>query len=398
MNEYRIPESNLADFTARIDKLNKAAVKLGCEPVSYETLRIDEVKERNEITGEATGRISHYHIITVKGDAPKLNGWAFIATLEHLPDGNIIKSVPSEVDLPEQYRTSQPICEYCHKDWLHRKETFILRNEQGELKQVGRQCLADFLGHMSPEQIANYAARLFELTGQLEDDERLFDNMPRGYTHYDLMEFLSKTAAVIEARGWVSASHVREYGEGTTTASEVNNQLLIRDLKPHEKIVTEPKHKELAQKALDWIRNEVTPKSDYEHNLITLTKGDSFPIDNAGLVASLIPVYQREQGKIQERKANPAANSQHVGNIGDKIEADVIVTFVTFIENGYGYRPTSTAVIKMLDKQGNQYTWFTASGDMEQGKEYHVKGTVKHHNEYKGIKETVLTRCKVTDR
>ncbi len=51
MNEYRIPEHNLGDFTAKIDKLNKTVVKLGCEPVSYETLRIDEVKERNELTG-----------------------------------------------------------------------------------------------------------------------------------------------------------------------------------------------------------------------------------------------------------------------------------------------------------------------------------------------------------
>jgi hypothetical protein len=403
VKEYRIPETNIADFTTKIDKLNKTANKLGCNPISYTTLRTEDVKHMrgNDFIGyEWDGTYRRYHIITVKGEAPKLNGWSFIATLEHLDNGNIIKSVPGESDLPESFRTSAPICEYCHKDWLHRKETFVLRNEQGELKQVGRQCLADFLGHLSPEQIANFATRLFELSGELDDDERLFDSYPKGYTHFDLLEFLSKTVAVIESRGWVSAKQVRETGEGVTTASEVNNQLLSHDLKPREKIYTEDKHVELAEKAIAWIRTELAPKSDYEHNLVTLTKTDAFPIDNAGLVASLIPVYQREMGKLEAVKTRPEINSQYVGNIGDRIEADVIVTYVHFIENNYGgyYAPQSTAIIKMVDKQGNAYTWFTSTGDMEQGKEYHVKGTVKCHKEYKGIRETVLTRCKVIDR
>lgn len=395
MNEYRIPEHNLADFLARIGKLNKIAAKLDCPPVTYNELRTEDIKERNEFTLEETGRISRYHIISIKGEAPKLNGWSFIATLEHLPDGNVIKAVPGELDLPEQYRTSQPICDYCHKDWLHRKETFIVRSEQGELKQIGRQCLADFLGHQSPEQIANYATRLFTLTDELGEEEQLYNSSPASYHYYDLVEYLTMTAAVIEQRGWVSAKMVREQNAGISTAREVSIQLTDRRLEPKDKIYPQPKHKELADMAIHWIRTEVMPKSDYEHNLVLLTKNDTFPIDNASLVASLIPVYQREIEKRELAKKSPLVNSQYIGLEGDKIQAKVKVLRVIYVENGYGYRPTSTAIIKMQDEQGNLFTWFTQVGEMEQGQEYTIKGTVKKHQEYKGVKETVITRCKV---
>ncbi len=395
--EYRIPEHNLADFIAKLDKLNSMATKLGCPPVSYAELRTQDIKELNEITGEPTGRITRYHFVTVNGEAPKLNGWLFIATLEHLPDGNVIKAVPGGADLPEQFRTSQPICEHCHKDWLHRKDTFVLRNEQGTLKQVGRQCLADFLGHQSPEQIANYASRLFELKGELDEDERLFGSYPASFHYYDLLEYLAKTSAVIEARGWVSGTMVRNGQANVSTATLVEDQLTNRRLEERDKIHTQPNHIEVAQRAITWIRNEVSPKSDYEHNLVLLTKNDTFPIDNAGIVASLISMYQREFEKREAIKNSPLADSQYVGKEGDKVQVKVKVLRVIFMENGYGYRPTSTAIIKMQDEQGNLYTWFTQVGDMKQGEEYTLKGTVERHQEYKGIKETVLTRCKVID-
>lgn len=395
MNEYRIPEHNLGTFTAKIDKLNKTAVKLGCQPILVTELCTEDIKERSEFTDEPTGRITRYHIITVKGEAPKLNGWAFIATLQHLPDGNIIKATPGETDLPKQYRTNKPICDHCKKDWLHRKDTFIVRNEQGKLKQIGRQCLADFLGHQSPEQIANYANRLFQLNEELDEEERLYNSYPMTSHYYDLVEYLSMTVAVIESRGWVSAKMIREGKDGISTAGEVDNQLTNRNLRESERIYSQPKHRELALKAIDWIRNDAIPKSDYEHNLVLLTKNGTFPIVNAGIVASLIAVYQREFDRREQAKDSPLANSQYVGKEGDKIQVNVNILRVLYIENGYGYRPASTAIIKMQDERGNLYTWFTQVGDMEQEQKYTIKGTVKRHQEYKGVQETVLTRCKV---
>ncbi len=49
----------------------------------------------------------------------------------------------------------------------------------------------------------------------------------------------------------------------------------------------------------------------------------------------------------------------------------------------------------MQDENGNVYVWF-ASGNFvpDLGSHYHIKGTVKKHDDYKGDKQTILTRCK----
>lgn len=48
-------------------------------------------------------------------------------------------------------------------------------------------------------------------------------------------------------------------------------------------------------------------------------------------------------------------------------------------------------------KAGNDIlVWNTTSfQDLEQGKHYMVRGTVKEHSEYRGEKQTALSRCKI---
>jgi len=46
-----------------------------------------------------------------------------------------------------------------------------------------------------------------------------------------------------------------------------------------------------------------------------------------------------------------------------------------------------------IDKDGNRFVWFNKSGKkLEKGKTYTGKATIKKHQEYKGIKQTVIAR------
>ena len=73
-------------------------------------------------------------------------------------------------------------------------------------------------------------------------------------------------------------------------------------------------------------------------------------------------------------------SGEYVGNVGDKI--NVTLTFK-------GYHTFE-------DENGNTFIWVTsASKDFEENKTYTVKGTIKAHKEYKGVKQTNLTRCRV---
>jgi hypothetical protein len=48
------------------------------------------------------------------------------------------------------------------------------------------------------------------------------------------------------------------------------------------------------------------------------------------------------------------------------------------------------------DEQGNCIVWkATSNPSMEIGQTYSVKGTVKDHTDYKGTKQTLLTRCSI---
>jgi hypothetical protein len=46
----------------------------------------------------------------------------------------------------------------------------------------------------------------------------------------------------------------------------------------------------------------------------------------------------------------------------------------------------------------NVITWFTSSNvTAEEGAEYLLSATIKSHNEYKGEKQTIITRAKVKE-
>lgn len=84
-----------------------------------------------------------------------------------------------------------------------------------------------------------------------------------------------------------------------------------------------------------------------------------------------------------------AGESEYVGNIGERLELDVIVTRVIELDGAYG---VSNMHI-MEDPCGNVYVWTTASKSWAEGSHKIIRGTVKDHRTYKNVKQTVLNRC-----
>lgn len=86
--------------------------------------------------------------------------------------------------------------------------------------------------------------------------------------------------------------------------------------------------------------------------------------------------------------------SKYMYNIKDRVEIKLIKEDVFGYNTQYGYMH----IYILKDKEGNTYKWNTSSTlDMEDEKWYTVKATVKAHEEYKGEKQTVLTRCKIQE-
>ena len=98
-----------------------------------------------------------------------------------------------------------------------------------------------------------------------------------------------------------------------------------------------------------------------------------------------------------ERRKAAENHSEYVGNVGDRIEVPVTIksayNFEVASYSRWGRTETHT-IYTMLDKDGNVYVWKTSGWLGQEGEDVVIKGTVKEHSEYKGVKQTVLTRCK----
>ena len=96
--------------------------------------------------------------------------------------------------------------------------------------------------------------------------------------------------------------------------------------------------------------------------------------------------------------------SDYVGNIGERITVDITIKKISSFESHYSYYGETNYLYKFEDSAGNIYTWKTSGGldnevngkltPMQEGDTCTIAGTVKDHKEYKGDKETVLTRVK----
>ena len=103
-----------------------------------------------------------------------------------------------------------------------------------------------------------------------------------------------------------------------------------------------------------------------------------------------------EKVKKEYEEANrPESTSKWVGEEGRKIK--VVLTLIKEFQyrTNYSYYGELNSIYKFEDEYGNIFVWKTSSkGDIEEGKTYDVLGTIKSHDEYKGEKQTNLTRCR----
>ena len=91
-------------------------------------------------------------------------------------------------------------------------------------------------------------------------------------------------------------------------------------------------------------------------------------------------------------EADHAPKTEWYGSIKDKVDLSVKLIRRGNYDTMYGV----THVYTFEDAQGYQLVWKTGTFlEQEVGAQVNLKGTIKAHSEYKGIKQTELTRCKV---
>lgn len=399
---YSISEHLIEEIMGKISKINKRAAKCGLPLI--ETKEVGHTFEEVEVKGEDDSvRTVQVKMVTleVSGETPKFAGWTFAAVLEPMgPGENLIRKSPDcGVDLLP-FATCAPKCDHC-KAIRNRKETYVLLNEDGRTVQIGSTCIRDFLGGVDPHNLCSAAEAMFAVTEIMEaaQDNREFDGGGGHVREYfPLDKVLGYTAAVLAKRAYVSRSAARQaHEEGredgpTATADEVKAfyhwHADIRNRAIKDFPVTEATQ-ETAEKALEFVRADMAePSNDFEHNMMVVAKSESIAVRHFGFACYIVAHYIRKMEKEAAKAAAPCTD--HYGTAGERYKK-VAVRYMgsSGYDSSFGY----CWVHRFWTAPGALLVWKTGSPvDYTAGDEAIINFTVKGHEEFRGTKQTKVTR------
>ena len=373
---YHIPLDRAKKLRKKLEFLNCRAIKNNVETIPF-SFSAPYDKVVNDVEGE---KVLTFTDLELNVDMFRpIDGFIFLASVEHSPNGNILINKNPDISIPEEYRISGNHCDHCNVD-RYRKNTYILYNEvTKEYIQVGSTCIKDFLG---------FNVSLISSRFEILDDIKDICSGPffGGQLVSNLKTFLAIVNVLIDLNGYISSKTLFSKGDNTliTTGHDAFNVSTSNDEYSREirmKVTSE--HYDNVDKAIDWFKKQDTSK-DYFYNVSTIIKNEYVTKRISNLAASIMAVYFKEVSKEKETKIS----SEYIGTVGEKIQIEVKVINIQSIESRYGM----IHIYRMVTSEGNIVVWFTSTSKLELDKKYRGLVKIKKHDEYKNIKQTVITR------
>ena len=317
----------------------------------------------------------------------KINNYEFVASLEYIDEKgkNLIKTISSDVEVPSLYYTRCE-CDHCKVN-RYRKYTVLLKNiETGEYVQVGKSCVRDYLG----VDICHYASYL-SIWESLDEYVESLNKESYGFKAraYGVEDIICTTLEQVKHDGYISKNTAYENGTDSTSSrvwhifNETKNKY-GEPLYTAYEITEETRIK--AKDIVKFINEADDSNNAYVHDLKLLLSLDYVDGDKLGLVVSSVGYYLREINK-NIAKAKKIA-SQYVGNIGEKITFTATPVCVYSDYNAYG-----VMYIYKFNVDNNEIIWKT-SKPLENS-EVTIKATIKEHSDFRGNKQTVITRGRI---
>lgn len=381
--KFTVINSLVSKFEDRLNKFIKR----------YKQVKVVYTKSEPYICEDKTSPkyLKKVRDIDVEGSY-KISDWEFIAALEWKEElnENLVKQAPDSCEVPELFRYKNS-CDHCNTN-RNRKYTIILKNlTTGEFKQVGKSCIKEYIG-IDLTDYASYIA----MWDSLDEYNQSLDRLPN--VKYDswfyMEEVLNQTCAEVRHRGYISkATAEQEDSSLQSTGSRIWQMFTkLTDFEgnavvPFYTITKEDL--EFTNKVLDFIKS-IESDSNYVSNLKLLANSKFEDYKNLGLVVSMVGFYLRETAKIEAaEKAKLNNKSQFIGNIGDKIEFTAAPELLYSADSQFG-----VIYCYKFKMNEDEIVWKT-SKYLEPDAEIVIKGTIKRHNEFRGVKQTEVTRCRI---
>ena len=287
---YEIFEGNMERLEKKLNTIRNKCQVYGCE-------------FNFEVVGEVFHKVDDDTLRFVQVEASgiaRVNGWEFVATIEHNNPMNVIRAFRTEYEIPERYYTSAPICEHCNSK-RNRKDTYLIRNtETGEFKQVGKSCLKDFTNGLSAEAVVQYISWF---------DELIKGETPSGSSfpvYYKVETVVQLAVEAVNLYGYQKVVSPYEEGYYRQSTKEVVIDMLSggRYAKVHEDKGFNTNREGNVEKAAEVLRFVASMETEfgYVSNLKTLCSGEYCQSRDLGIVVSAVACYNREMARKEKQE------------------------------------------------------------------------------------------------
>lgn len=389
---YLIPTENMESFEKKIARIRRKAERA---KVDFSYKRLEPIQKETDLPGVTVECVP----VMVECKIHYEN-WIVIAVLEHQPYGNLVHLVEGEwrpgkeLKLPEKYKTAQSYCDHCNTMRARNKTVVLYNTETKEFKQVGTTCLKEYTSGIDADMIAAFEECTKEPTEFMG-----FTSHSKWYV--DMKNFLSGVVAASSLYGYISKSKAREINENNNkTIVEATCDLTIRLMSSKnveedwKNIYKSDDTNTFVEEALEWVQNMDADNNSYFENLKVICSNELVELKHIGYAASLIASYQKhllaEKKKIEAEKQNEMYH--YYRNVGDKVSLQGNLACVANYDTQFG----TMYVYKMI-QSSCIFVWKTSKylGIDDSGKEVMITGKIKEQSEFRGVRQNILTRCKV---
>lgn len=395
-NVYVIPEDKREEVAKLVQRLQRKAARYGNtlevsmgEPHAAEVNYWGEDPHTGHLVIVHTDLVEAFDL-TITGDIVRNGNYSVVAMIEHLDGGNIVTTFGG-MEVKDGWRRVGCWCEHCgiNRD---RKLTFIVSDGNTE-KQIGRTCLRDYCG-IDPNGIG--------INNELRDVFLDYDiNEVREYDPdrsvisraYSALEVLAVAIRTNKRQGYVKSDCIGSNKQAMLEAYNMYHEL-IAPLTSVEYAEAEA----MAAGIMDIPEDDLNYQCRVLANVKSMLKAGYCKPSHFGYLAYAPTDYAKYLEKLEEQRRREAEaeaarkSSEYLGEIGKRIEVEVeSANLITSWETQWGM----TWLYKFVTIDGSVLVWFASSWIDHPENVHRVKGTVKDHSERDGIKQTVLTRCKV---
>lgn len=402
-------------FENKVKRANRKAAKLGMAPVTFTYGKTYEASAGTDTIGSylihkngREERVALYTEVHLDGEAPVIDGYRFVATVDLRGEKPVVKAQPyaGNVDL-SKYHDTDCHCDHCGYN-RNRNDVLVLQDvATGETMQLGRSCAADFFRSKD-------ATAMLACSDWIDSYGNITDPQGRAEPRMGVERLFAMAAAVVRVFGWVNHKDLSFDDRLVSTKARVwQNLFPWATMDPADRVTVTAEDEAEAKIVMKWLHEKfldvpTAECNDFQRNVQAVVEGvdTGYPMIREKYLNYLIwgiAGYKRDlQRDAEERRrkaeaAKQVAASEFVGVPGERGEFEgLTLTFRRVFGTQYGVK----VLLKFIDPDDNVVVWWGTNDtalNMIVDEVYALKATVKGHETYEGMKQTVLTRAQVLE-